>query len=203
MRVLGLTGGVATGKSTVAKTLKALGVPVLDADSLAHEAIDRGSEAYTRLISAFGEGILSAEGKIDRRKLKGLLIGDPKAKERIEAIIHPEVMRRSAQEIQGFQEKGAKWILFEVPLLFESGLEKALSPTIVVYCPWSLQRERLLLRDKMGKEEATRLIGMQWDIETKRRLADYVIDNSGSLEDLQNQTISLYQELKQKLGDPW
>jgi dephospho-CoA kinase len=203
MMVFGLTGGVATGKSTVAKLLKALGVPVLDADSLAHKAINAGNEAYTRLITAFGEGILLADGKIDRRKLRGLLIGDPKAKEEIEAIVHPEVMRQSAKKIQDFQEKGAKWTLFEVPLLFESGLEKGLSPTIVVYCPSSLQLERLLSRDKMGKDEAIRFIGMQWDIETKRRLADYVIDNQGSLEDLKKQTLSLHKELRERFGDPW
>lgn len=203
MNVLGLTGGVATGKSTVAKYFKNLGIPVLDADTIAHEAIDRGSGAYSKLIETFGESILSRDLEIDRRRLRELLVGNPKDKERIEAIIHPEVLKRSAEEIRGFQEKGAKWILFEVPLLFESGLKESLSPTIVVYCPSSLQLERLLSRDKMDKEKALRLIRLQWDIETKRRLADYVIDNSTSLENLQKQTLQLYEKLKERLGDPW
>ena len=203
MVVIGLTGGVATGKSTVAKGFEALGVPVLDADGLAHLAIEPSKGAYDRLVEAFGSGILTDSDRIDRRKLRELPISDPQAKKQIEAIVHPEVMRLSLKKMEKFERKGAKWLLFEVPLLFETGLEKVLSPVIVVYCPRSIQVERLIMRDKMALEDALGLLEAQKDIEEKRRLADFVLDNTGPFHTLQPQIETLYETLKGRYGAPW
>ena len=203
MVVIGLTGGVATGKSTVAKGFEALGVPVLDADGLAHLAIEPSRGAYDRLVEAFGSGILTDSDRIDRRKLRELLVSDPQAKKQIEAIVHPEVMRLSLKKMEEFERQGAKWLLFEVPLLFETGLEKVLSPVIVVYCPRSVQVERLIMRDKMALEDALGLLEAQKDIEEKRRLADFVLDNTGPFHALQPQIETLYETLKGRYGDPW
>jgi dephospho-CoA kinase len=203
MVVIGLTGGVATGKSTVAKGFEALGVPVLDADGLAHLAIEPSKGAYDRLVEAFGSGILTDSDRIDRRKLRELLVSDPQAKKQIEAIVHPEVLRLSLKKMEKFERKGARWLLFEVPLLFETGLEKVLSPVIVVYCPRSIQVERLIMRDKMALEDALGLLEAQKDIEEKRRLADFVLDNTGPFHTLQPQIETLYETLKGRYGDPW
>jgi len=203
MVVIGLTGGVATGKSTVAKGFEALGVPVLDADGLAHLAIEPSQEAYNRLVEVFGSGILTDSGRIDRRKLRELLVSNPQAKKQIEDIVHPEVMRLSLKKMEEFERKGARWLLFEVPLLFEVGLEKVLSPVIVVYCPRSVQVERLILRDKMALEDALGLLEAQKDIEEKRRLADFILDNTGPFHALQPQIETLYETLKGRYGDPW
>ncbi|MDY7016813.1 MAG: dephospho-CoA kinase [Nitrospirota bacterium] len=203
MVVIGLTGGVATGKSTVAKGFEALGVPVLDADGLAHLAIEPSQGAYDRLVEAFGSGILTDSDRIDRRKLRELLVSDPQAKKQIEAIVHPEVLRLGLKKMEKFERKGARWLLFEVPLLFETGLEKTLSPVIVVYCPRSVQVERLILRDKMALEDALGLLEAQKDIEEKRKLADFVLDNTGPFHALQPQIGTLYETLKGRYGDPW
>jgi dephospho-CoA kinase len=203
MVVIGLTGGVATGKSTVAKGFEALGVPVLDADGLAHEAIEPSKGAYDRLVEAFGSGILKDSNRIDRRKLRELLVSDPQAKKQIEAIVHPEVLRLSLKKMGELEQKGARWVLFEVPLLFEMGLEKVFSPVIVVYCPRSVQVERLILRDKMSSKSALGLLEAQKDIEEKRRLADFVLDNTGPFNALQLQIGTLYDTLKGRYGYPW
>lgn len=203
MVVIGLTGGVATGKSTVAKGFEALGVPVLDADGLAHLAIEPSKGAYNRLVEAFGRGILTDSDCIDRRKLRELLVSDPQAKKQIEAIVHPEILRLSFKKMEELERKGVRWLLFEVPLLFETGLEKVLSPVIVVYCPRSVQVERLILRDKMALEYALGLLEAQKDIEEKRRLADFVLDNTGPFHTLQPQIETLYETLKGRYGDPW
>ena len=203
MVVIGLTGGVATGKSTVAKGFEALGVPVLDADGLAHLAIEPSKGAYDRLVEAFGSGILTDSDCIDRRKLRELLVSDPQAKKRIEAIVHPEVLRLSLKKMEELDRKGVRWLLFEVPLLFETGLEKALSPVIVVYCPRSVQVERLILRDRMALEDALGLLEAQKDIEEKRKLADFVLDNTGPFHALQPQIETLYETIKGRYGDPW
>jgi dephospho-CoA kinase len=203
MVVIGLTGGVATGKSSAAKGFEALGVPVLDADGLAHEAIEPSKGAYDRLVEAFGSGILKDSDRIDRRKLRELLISDPQAKKQIEAIVHPEVLRLSLKKMEELERKGARWVLFEVPLLFEMGLEKAFSPVIVVYCPRSVQVERLILRDKVSSKSALGLLEAQKDIEEKRRLADFVLDNTGPLNALQLQIGTLYDTLKGRYGYPW
>jgi dephospho-CoA kinase len=203
MVVIGLTGGVATGKSTAAKGFEALGVPVLDADGLAHLAIEPSQGAYDRLVEAFGSGILTDSSCIDRRKLRELLVSDPQAKKQIEAIVHPEVLRLGLKKMEKFERKGARWLLFEVPLLFETGLEKVLSPVIVVYCPRSIQVERLIMRDKMALEDALGLLEAQKDIEEKRRLADFVLDNTGPFHALQPQIEALYQTLKGRYKDHW
>lgn len=202
MVVIGLTGGVATGKSTAAKGFQALGVPVLDADELAHLAIKPPTEAYGRLIEVFGKDLLTDSGCIDRRKLRNLLLGDPKAKKQIEAIVHPEVWQLSLEKMKEWEIKGAQWLLFDVPLLFETGLEKAFSPVIVVYCPRSVQVERLVLRDKIALKDAFRLLEAQKDIEEKRGLADFVLDNTGPLHALQPQIEALYKTLKERFGEP-
>lgn len=185
MHVFGLTGGIGTGKSTVARLLAAKGAVVIDADRIAREVVAPDSPALQEIVKEFGESVLNARGELDRAKLAAIVFSDPEKRRRLEAITHPRIFARFAQEITQAAEKGARVVILDVPLLFETGgLASAVEKVIVVYAPVQTQVERLAQRDGMTEEQARARIGAQMDIEEKRKRGDYVIENTGSLEDL-------------------
>jgi dephospho-CoA kinase len=197
--VAGLTGGIASGKSTVAEMMAGAGAHRIDADRIAHALIRRGTPAYTRILSRFGSGLLGPDGEIDRRRLGEQVFADPDARRELETIVHPGVREEIARRLESLRRAArAALVLLEVPLLFEAGMDRGLDEVIVVYVPEEVQLERLLRRDRLTAAEAVARIRAQMPLAQKRALATRVIDNSGSLEETRVQALALYRQLAPK-----
>lgn len=185
-----LTGGIATGKSSAASLLKLHGFSVIDADSIAHEILEQESPA---IIAHFGDSI-TAQGVIDRKKLGALIFSDPKAKQWLESLLHPNIREKIAFESRQLESYNVPYLV-DIPLFFETRAYP-IDRSIVVYTPSSIQKKRLMLRDGLGESEANRRITSQMDIETKKSLATWVIDNSADLKQLQSECEYVSKQLK-------
>jgi dephospho-CoA kinase len=187
VKLVGLTGGIASGKSAVAKILERLGATVINADDLAREVVEPGKVAWQEIVDAFGTGVLQPDQTLDRQKLRTLIFRDPEGRKKLEAIIHPRVRALAEERIRERTLAGYSIIVYEVPLLFEGKLHEWLRPVILVACDLETQRRRLQERDHLTQTEAQKHIDAQMSLAEKRRLADYVIDNNGSLEEVETQ----------------
>lgn len=195
---VGLTGNIASGKSSVARVWARLGAPVIDADVLARRAVEPGSPGLRRIVEAFGPGVLDEKGRLDRAKLRRIIFRDPAARERLEAIIHPEVARLRAEEEARLEEQGAPIVVHDIPLLFEVGLDDQFDTVVLVDAPEELRLERLVRDRGLDEAEARRMIRAQMPSEEKRRRADIVIDNTGSLEELERKAEAVWRELERR-----
>jgi dephospho-CoA kinase len=191
---IGLSGGIGTGKSSVARMLAAQGAVVIDADAIVHELQAPGMPMVAELARAFGPGVLDAQGGLDRAALGAIVFRDPEARARLGAIVHPKVGAEFARRIAEARASGARVLVLDIPLLFEgrragtgSAAQMKFDATVLVYAPEALQIERQIARDDCSREEAVRRVRAQMPIEEKKALADYVIDNSGSLEETERQ----------------
>ena len=198
MKVIALTGGIGTGKSTVSDLFKEKGVTVIDLDQLVRDLQKPGKDVYNRIVEAFGEEILDANGEIDRRKLGSIVFLDPEKRETLNKIVHPKVLSELKDRLFKLEKKGEKLIVVEIPLLYELGLQKLFDAVILVYAPEDLQIKRVMARDSLSKQEAINRINSQIPIEEKRKKAEYVIDNSGSLENTRQQFDVLFKELTER-----
>lgn len=185
--MIGLTGGIASGKSTVAKILQQLGAAIVNADVLSREVVEPGQAAWNEIVAAFGPEILQQDQTLDRQKLRTLIFNNPAARKQLEAIIHPRVRALAEQRIREQTEAGFAVIVYEVPLLFEAKIHEWLRPVILVACDVEIQRRRLEQRDQIDSAAAQKHIDAQMSLEEKRRLANYVIENNGTLDDLERQ----------------
>lgn len=199
MRVVGLTGGIATGKSTVAGILKAAGAMIIDADDIARKVVKKDTPAYKQVVGAFGPAILQTDDEIDRKKLGDIVFNDTSQKEILNAIIHPRVMKETERQLNRISEdQPDELVIVDVPLLFETNMQADFRKVILVYAPEYLQLERLMARNAFSEAEAIARIRAQMPIEAKRKLADFVIDNSGNLDATRKQALKLYRQLKRK-----
>jgi dephospho-CoA kinase len=196
VKLVGLTGGIASGKSTVAKILERLGAAVINADALSREVVEPGKEAWKEIIDAFGAGVLQPDQTLDRQKLRTVIFNDRDGRKKLEAIIHPRVRALAEEKIREHAVAGYSIIVYEVPLLFEGNLHEWLRPVILVACDVDTQRTRLQERDQLTQTEAQKHIDAQMSLEEKRRLADYVIENVGSLADLEQQVRTVLEKIK-------
>lgn len=196
MKLVGLTGGIASGKSTVAKILQSLGAAIVNADDLAREVVEPGHEAWKEIVASFGADILQSDQTLDRQKLRTLIFNQPEARKRLESIIHPRVRALAEERIRQYAAAGYPVVIYEVPLLFEGNLQEWLRPVILVACDVETQTARLQKRDHLTAADAEKHIAAQMSLNDKRRLAEYVIENNGSLEDLERQTRQILEELK-------
>lgn len=196
MKLVGLTGGIASGKSTVAKILQSLGAAIVNADDLAREVVEPGHEAWKEIVASFGTDILQSDQTLDRQKLRTLIFNQPEARKRLESIIHPRVRALAEERIRQYAAAGYPVVIYEVPLLFEGNLQEWLRPVILVACDVETQTARLQKRDHLTAADAEKHIAAQMSLKDKRRLADYVIENNGGLEDLERQTRQILEELK-------
>lgn len=193
---LGLTGGIASGKSAVAAMLREMGFSVLDADGLAHSLIEPGQPAYQEVLKEFGSGITDGRGRVDRAKLAALVFSDRSKLDRLNAIVHPRVAEAVFRQFEEWQSDSARDAAFvEAALLVESGIHKQLDGLVVAWCRPEQQLERLAARG-LREEEARRRIAAQMPVEEKLRLATEKIDCSGSLEETRRQVEALAAKLR-------
>jgi dephospho-CoA kinase len=185
IRLFGLTGGVASGKSSVAARFRAQGLAVIDADQLAREVVAPGSEGLAEVVAAFGSGVLAADGTLDRRALRGVVFSDAAARARLNAILHPRIAAETRARAAALEAQGVALACYEAALLVENGLADAFRPLCVVTLPPELQRRRLMARDGVSAEDADKIIAAQMPLAAKVALADHVLDNRGSLAELQ------------------
>jgi len=194
--VVGLTGGIASGKSTVANMFKEMGIEVIDADVEARKAVEIGEEAYEQIVTYFGEGILNADHTINRSQLGEIIFNDSVKRQKLNEIVHPDVRRRMNEKKEAAILRGEQVVVLDIPLLFESGLKHMVNVVLLVYVEKDVQLQRLMDRNLLTKEEALARIQSQMPIEDKRKLADKVINNNGTIEDTKKQLIELLTDWK-------
>jgi len=198
--ILGLTGGIATGKSTVTGLLRERGIPVVDADAIAREVVEPGMPAYEAIVRHFGQEILQPNGQLDRKKLGEIVFSDEAERQVLNAIVHPEVRRVMREQAVEAEAAGAPIVFMDIPLLFESKLQHMVEKIVVVYVPESTQLERLIERDELDEDQARKRMNAQLPIEEKKAWADYVIDNQGSREETARQVDELLLKINAELA---
>lgn len=198
MLKVGLTGNIASGKSAVAAEWQRLGAAVIDADALAREAVAPGTPGLAAVVAAFGDGVLRADGTLDRAALRGIVFADPAARARLESIVHPEVARLRAEREAALEQAGEPLVINVIPLLFEVGLEDAFDEIVLVDAPESVRRRRLVELRGLDEREAARMIEAQMPAEAKRGRATFVIENRGTLEELRTAARAVLEQLEAK-----
>lgn len=199
MRLVGLTGGIATGKSTFARLLRERGVPVVDADELSHAA-SRTRPVLDAIAREFGGEFLLPDGQLDRKKMGELVFGDEGARHRLEAILHPAIRAAMGAERDRLAAEGHALAFYDTPLLFEAGLGDEVECVVVIYAPRIEQLERVVRRDGLSWADAQRRLAAQLEIEEKARRADVVIDNGGAPDTLPLKAAMLHADLLRGLG---
>lgn len=197
---VGLTGSIASGKSTVARRLKARGIPVIDLDKVGHEVLRKRHEAYEPVLAAFGDGILGEDGEIDRKKLGAIIFADPAARERLNRIVHPRIRDEETRRVAGMAEAGATAVVTEAALLVETGQRPRFDLFVVVGCTPEIQVARLVKRDHCSVEDAQRRIESQLSFEQKRAQADWVIDTSCLKDHTLAEADRLAEEIRARAG---
>ncbi len=187
MLVVGLTGGIASGKSTVSRMFEEAGVPVICADELAREAVDPGSPLLGEIRRLFGDAVIDRQGRLDRAAMARLVFQDASRRKILESIVHPWVMAETQRRIKELATQGHAVVVVDVPLLYEVGWKAAFDQVIVVYVPDAIQAARLTERNEMDPLEVSARLRAQMPIEEKRKRADVVVDNSGTIEETRRQ----------------
>jgi dephospho-CoA kinase len=194
--IAGLTGGIASGKSTVAAMLAEAGARIVDADRIAHQVVLKGQPAWCDIVDHFGKDILTHDGQIDREALGAIVFNDTEAKKALNGIVHPRVFEAMAQEIQFLSETHPEdLVIMDVPLLIESGLHESLPIVILVYVPEMMQKDRLMRRDGLSAADASARIRSQMPIDAKRTHAHYIVDNTGDLDGTRRQVLDIYRKI--------
>ena len=191
-KVIGLTGNIGSGKSTVARMLGELGADVIDADQVARDVVKPGLPAHDEIVAEFGRDVIAADGTIDRKVLGARVFGDTAARRRLEAITHPRIAMETQRRIGASK---APVVVYEATLLVENGIHKAMDGLIVVTAPEEQQVARVVARDGLAAEEVERRLAAQWPAAKKAAEADWVVSNEGSVADLRRQVEAVWKEL--------
>lgn len=202
-RIVGLTGGIGSGKSTVAKQLSRLGAVVVDADAIVHELQAPGQPLLREIAAIFGDDVIDAAGRLDRPKVAERVFRDPALRARLNALVHPRVGAEMARRVQAARDAGAPLVVMDVPLLLEgaragggTAARVGMDAVVVVWVPEAVQVERTVARDGCTREQALARIRAQMPLDEKRALADHVIDNSGAPEATERQVRALWELLR-------
>jgi dephospho-CoA kinase len=196
LKVFGLTGGIGSGKSTVAQLLRERGVPVVDADELAREAVAPGSAGLAEVLAAFGPELLGSDGALDRKRLGAVVFADETARKRLNSITHPLVRRLSQERFAALDAQGQALAAYDVPLLFEVGLDAVLKPVVLVAATEATQVARVTARDGSTEADARARIAAQLPLAEKRQRADHVLENDGTRAELAAQLDALLPKLR-------
>ena len=194
MLLVGLTGGIGSGKSTVARLLEKLGAVVFDADLLAREAVEPGTPGHAAVIERFGADVLAPGGELDREALASIVFADPAARRDLEQIVHPEVRRLFAEGSEAYRDTD-QVVVFSAPLLVETGMHTAFEVLVVVSATVATQIERLMRQRGMSEPSIRARIDAQAPLEDKAAAADFLVDNEGSLDELESQVEQLWNDL--------
>ena len=200
MRRIALTGGIATGKSYVRRQFEALGVPTIDADVLAREAVASGTPGLAAVIRRFGSGVLDSTGALDRPALASLVFSDATARHDLEAIVHPFVRAATDRWFDSLSRNRQPFAIADIPLLYEVGRDKNFDAVIVAACAPETQLRRLMARDSLSEEDARKRLAAQIPIEEKLRRSDYVVRTDGTHEETNRQVRELYEKLSGMSG---
>lgn len=192
MKIVGLTGGISSGKSTVSSYLKQLKIPVIDADEVARKVVEPNSQGAIEIRKAFGSDVFEEDGSLNRQKLGALIFSNAENRQKLDELLQPLIKIIILDEIEEYRQKGENMIVLDLPLLFEKHYEKLCEEIIVVYIPKELQLERLMRRNQYTKQEALSRIDSQLSIEEKRKRATVLLDNQGTIQ-------QLYQQVEQWL----
>ncbi|OMO81875.1 Dephospho-CoA kinase [Corchorus olitorius] len=199
MRIVGLTGGIASGKSTVSSMFKYNQIPVVDADVIARDVLKKGTGGYKKVVAAFGPEILQDDGQVDRLQLGRIVFSDASKRQLLNRLLAPYISSGIFLEILKLWIKGHKVIVLDIPLLFEAKMDKWTKPIVVVWVDPETQLRRLMERDNSTEEDARNRINAQMSLDLKKSRADIVIDNAGSLQDLQERFGEVLLEVKRPL----
>jgi len=195
MKIIGLTGGVASGKTTVAYMLKELGAEVIDADDLARKAVEPGQDAYNKIVKVFGKEILEENGNLNRKNIREIIFTNKEKKQILEEIIHPTISAMLNKAIEKEREKGTVYLVLDIPLFFEAGMQAWISPVVLVYADKKTRITRLIERDKISEGIANSMIDSQMLLEEKKKLSDFVIDNNKDLNNTKNQVRIIWEKI--------
>ncbi len=197
MQLIGLTGGIATGKSTVSAMLKKAGAIIVDADRIARDVVKKGLPAYREIVAQFGTEVLLPDGEINRNMLGDIIFNDHQKKQLLNSIVHPYVNEEVNRQIIQIQKTHPNAVIvLDIPLLIEAGMYDDLSEIIVVYTPQDIQIQRLMQRDRISEADALARVQSQMSIEEKKQQATLVIDNSGTIENTRRLTLDIFKRLK-------
>jgi len=185
MLLIGLTGNIGAGKTTVARHFAAWGATLIDADLLARDAVAPGTPALRAIVARWGAAVLAADGSLDRAALRTVVFADPAERAALDAIVHPEVARRRAAAVAAAAAHGDRLVICDIPLLFEAGLEKSVAGIVLVDAPRALRRERLMRDRGLDAAAAEAMIDAQWPSARKRARADWIVDNTGTPAELE------------------
>jgi dephospho-CoA kinase len=191
VRILGLTGGIGSGKSVVALMFAQLGADVIDADQLARDVVEPGQPALQEIVATFGRGVLMPDGRLNRGKLAGIIFTDAASRAKVNAITHPRIRERMEAEVAA-RGSGPGVLILDIPLLYESARADTVEKVVVVWVDPETQLRRLNERDGLTLEEARRRVAAQMPLDAKRARADHVIDNTGSRENTRRQVEAIY-----------
>lgn len=194
MRLVGLTGGIGSGKSTVSEMFRALGATIIDADQVAREVVRPGEPALEEIARRF-QGTLDASGQLDRAALAARIFSDPAERAALNAILHPRIQAEVQRRTEALAAAGVEQVLYDAALLVENGLHHAMA-VIVVWVPPELQRTRLTARDGLSQAEAEMRIAAQAPLDAKRALATWVVDNAGTKEQTRQQVVAIWKALR-------
>ena len=192
MKIVGLTGGISSGKSTVSSYFKQLEIPVIDADEVARKVVEPNSQGAIEIRKAFGSDVFEEDGSLNRQKLGALIFSNAENRQKLDDLLQPLIKITILNEIEEYRQKGENMIVLDLPLLFEKQYEELCEEIIVVYIPKELQLERLMRRNQYTKQEALSRIDSQLSIEEKRKRATVLLDNQGTIQ-------QLYQQVEQWL----
>lgn len=197
MKIIGLTGGIGSGKSTVARSLQKHGFPIVDADLIAREIVEPGQPALAELTKEFGADILNTDGSLDRGLLASRAFTNKDTTQRLNDITHPRINQRTQELFDEARENGAEAVIYDMPLLIDKGLHKDMDATIVVHAAEHVRLERLTTKRGLDVDDVRRRINAQIDDETRKQHADILLDNNGTEEDLTQQIAQAVDKIKQ------
>ena len=196
--LLGVTGGIASGKTAVSRMLEELGARTIDFDVLSRVVVEPGKPAWKEVVAYFGEQVLLGDKTLDRKKLAEIVFHDPEKRKKLEGFIHPRIYEEFSRRVQEYASADPEVIIqVAVPLLVEANLQHFFHKILLVYIPAQMQIERLMDRDRISREMAVKMLSSQLPIEEKRSHADFIVDNSGSLEETRRQVKEVWKKLKE------
>lgn len=195
--VIGLTGGIASGKSTISSILKAVGWPVIDADLIARQIVMPGSKGLEQIVNRFGPQMLNSDGTLDRKKLGKTVFDDPKKLSDLDKIEHPLIQEAIDSQLDEFKKQHLPVVVLDVPLLFETGMDEECDLTVLAVVDQATQLKRLMKRDQISKMDAVKKISSQMSLKEKMQRADVIIDNNGTLEQTRSKVAELVDRVSQ------